>query len=294
MYAKYTVVLKELMENEQTKPMLDKALSTYTLYEKKSKEEFIPSYVPTRSELNQKILNHYKYREIGFETVGRFLDELEIAMIEIMPRYNLLFLTADQDFNIIWNVDYLRTTDRNLDDEKENTNTQVSTGNVSGSVNTTGTVDNEGITDTESADNTSVTSTVDSYSKDVHSATPQGELSITSKDIDNVTYADDVSWKSNETTDESESNARSTGTTEFSNSSTTTQNQTNQSDSTGNVTNDGTEKQKQIEHTEESVRGNYGQVSAQSLILTYRETIINIEQMIIKDRRIQDLFMKVW
>ena len=102
--AKYTVELKTLMENEEARKMLNKAMSTYPLYSKKSKEEFAPSYIPTREELNSKILNFYKYREIAFETPGRFLDELEVALIEIMPYYNQLFFSADQDYNIIYNV----------------------------------------------------------------------------------------------------------------------------------------------------------------------------------------------
>ena len=72
MYAKYTVVLNRLLADPATKERIDQALSTYPLYEKKSKQEYIPAYIPTREELNAKILRHYKYREIGFETVGRF------------------------------------------------------------------------------------------------------------------------------------------------------------------------------------------------------------------------------
>ena len=80
---RYTEVLINLMENEQTKPLINNALSTYPLYVSTSQHEYgIPNIIPTREELNKKILNYYKYREIGFETVGRFLDELEISMNE--------------------------------------------------------------------------------------------------------------------------------------------------------------------------------------------------------------------
>lgn len=91
MYARYTEYLRDLMNNSITKPLLDKALSTYPLYTPVKTYDLIP----TREQLNNRILNHYKYREIGFETVGRFLDELEITMCEIMPRYNELFKTVE-------------------------------------------------------------------------------------------------------------------------------------------------------------------------------------------------------
>ena len=64
--AKYTVQLKTLMEQPETAQLLNKALSTYPLYEKKSNEEFIPAYIPTREQLNKKILNFYKYRGAVF------------------------------------------------------------------------------------------------------------------------------------------------------------------------------------------------------------------------------------
>ena len=67
--AKYTVELRELLNDPLIKPKIEAALSSYPLYEKKSKEEHIPSIVPTREQLNTKLLNYYKYREIGFETL---------------------------------------------------------------------------------------------------------------------------------------------------------------------------------------------------------------------------------
>jgi hypothetical protein len=262
MQAKYTVFLKDLLENEEIKPLIDKALSTYPIYIKKSKEEYIPSVVPTREELNEKLLNAYKYREIGFETVGRFVDELEISMKEIMPYYNQILFTLDQDYNILYNVDYTRTTNTEREGEVEG-NT------VSESINTatsTGT------------DSSTTTASVENDNKHVESATPQGQLGITAKNIDSVDYADKVSWDKGNTSD--------TGTTSG-NSQTTAE-----GSQSGNTTTTGTNKD--TEHIDERIIGNYGQVSAQSLIERYRDLIANVEQDIINDRRIKELFMMVW
>ena len=54
------------------------------------------------------------------------------------------------------------------------------------------------------------------------------------------------------------------------------------------------EKGNQIENSTETTKGNFGVVSAQDLILKYRETIINIEQMIINDERIKELFFTLY
>ena len=93
--AKFTVELKTIMETPELRAKLDLAMATYKMYVPTSKEEFIPSVIPTREELNEKILRYYKYREIGFETIGRFLDELETALIEIMPYYYQLYFSME-------------------------------------------------------------------------------------------------------------------------------------------------------------------------------------------------------
>ena len=249
--AKYTEVLYNLLNNNETKALIDEKMSTYPLYVSTSKQEYgIPNIIPTREELNKKILDYYKYREIGFETVGRFLDELEISLNEIMPYYNQLFFSADQDYNIIYNVDYKRTIDRDLSGNTTSTSTGETTSNSSDS-NTTNS---------------------DIYGKNVESDTPQSQLSITNKQINQVDYANKVTW------DNTSNTATSNGT------ATTT------ADSTAS----GTGTNKEIESTLETTKGNFGVVSAQDLIEKYRKLIINIEQMIINDPRITELFMLVW
>lgn len=245
--ARYTEVLYNLLNNQRVKSKIDEKMSTYPLYESTSKHEFnIPNIIPTREELNNKILNYYKYREIGFETVGRFLDELETSLKEIMPYYNQLFFSADQDYNVIYNVDYKRTIDR-TNDRTNNTNTSATT-------------ESETTTSGES----------ESWNKSVSSDTPQSQLSITNKNIDNVDYANNVNWD--------HTSAEDSGTT------------------TGNSSTSGTgqEVENTVEGTIETTKGNFGVTSAQDLIKKYREIIINIEQQIINDPRIQELFMLVY
>lgn len=253
--AKYTEVLYNLLNNNETKALIDEKMSTYPLYVSTSKQEYgIPNIIPTREELNKKILNYYKYQEIGFETVGRFLDELEISLNEIMPYYNQLFFSADQDYNIIYNVDYKRTIDRDL------------SGNTTSS--------STGETTSNSNDSNTTSTTTNLYNKNVESDTPQSQLGITNKQIDNVDYANKVTWNK----DTTEQSGTSTG------SATTTADST----ASGSGTN------KEIESTLETTKGNFGVVSAQDLIEKYRKLIINIEQMIINDPRITELFMLIY
>lgn len=235
--ARYTEVLDNLLRNEETAVAIATAMSKYPLYETDPNrvEKYGTAYkVPTRAELNNKILSFYRFREIGFETVGRFLFELETALNEIMPKYNQLFYSADQDFNPIYNVDYKKTM---VGEQNANTNSS-----------STGT------------DNT----TNEEYTKAVNAKTPQDLLNIGNTGIDSVDYADDASW--------GKSSGGTTGT----------------SNTTGNSTSNGSTS------SIETTKGNFGVVSAQDLILKYRETILNIEQLIINDPRIAELFMLVY
>ena len=235
--AKYTEVLDNLLRNEDAKSAIDTAMSDYPLYQTNSSltRQYGTAYqIPTRQELNDKILNHYRYQEIGQETFGRWLFELKTSLNEIMPYYNQLFYSADQDFNPIYNVDYRKTV---MGSQNANSNT-TSTG-----------------TDT---------TTNEAYTKAVNSKTPQDLLSIGNTDVDSVDYADNADW--------GKSSGGTTGTNTTS----------------GNATSNGSTS------SIETTKGNFGVTSAQDLILKYRQTIINIEQQIINDPRIKELFMLIF
>lgn len=251
--ARYTEVLDTLLHNQSAKSAIDEAMSHYPLYETDPNKvnEYGTAYkVPTRSELNTKILNFYRFREIGQETFGRWLFELETALNEIMPKYNQLFYSADQDFNPIYNVDYVKTINR---DKKDSTvGTQNSTSNTSSS-------------GSDSSSN-------EEYTKNVNSKTPQDLLGISNTGIDTLNYADDASW------------GKASGSTSGTNST------------TGNSTSNGSNSVvgKENEGIIETTKGNFGVTSAQDLILKYRQSILNIEQLIINDPRIAELFMLIY
>lgn len=292
--AKYTVVLKTLLDDPRANASIQKAMSTYPLYEKKSKEEFCPSFIPTREELNNKILNYYKYREIGFETIGRFIEELETSLIEIMPAYNQMFFSADLDFNILFNVDYNKTIKRQREDTTENTTSESGENVTNSSESSSSESSSNGSNSASASDETTTTANVSHHNKNVHSATPQGILNIGTTDIDSVNYADDVSFNHDVNSDSgtskgsnsSESTSELSGTTETETTSDITATNTN------NITQNG--KNNENEDIIETTKGNFGVVSSQDLIQKYRDLIVNIEQQIIHDERISELFMRIY
>ena len=235
--ARYTEVLDNLLRNEEASTAIQQAMSTYPLYQtdnEKAEKYGTAYHIPTRKELNDKILNYYRFRDIGQETFGRWLFELETALNERMPYYNQLFYSADQDFNPIYNVDYQKTI----------TGTQNASSNTSSTGNDS--------------------STNEQYTKAVDSKTPQNQLNISNTDIDSVDYADNASW--------GKSSGGTTGT----------------NTTTGNSSSNGSSA------SIETTKGNFGVVSAQDLVIKYRETLLNIEQLIINDPRIKELFMLIY
>jgi hypothetical protein len=250
--AKYTIVLKTLLDDERTNEQIKKAMSSYPIYQ--ATNEYTYGLIPEREELNKKILNHYKYREIGFETIGRFLDELEISLNEIMPYYNQLYMTTDLDYEILFNVNYTKEIDITREGKQESSASSTSNGEntVTSSDSTTG----------------------ESYNKSTDSDTPQSQLNIINKDINSIDYASSVQFGHGST--ETSGNSQSSSTSDV------------DSTSTGLTTNDDTEKSVEI------TKGNYGQVSYQSLIRQYRELITNVTMKIIEDREIASLFMLIY
>lgn len=94
--SKYSTELRHLLSNNY-----DIGLQDYPIFDE--------SY---RAELNAKIIEHYKFCEIGAETPGRFKIYLNRTMNEIMPLYNQQYLSAALAINPLVNFDLNETTTR--------------------------------------------------------------------------------------------------------------------------------------------------------------------------------------
>ena len=265
MYAKYTVLLKTLMDNEQAFEELQKSLSTYPIYT----PEKLVDMIPTREELNQKLLNHYKYREIGFETTGRFFDELKITKCEIMPHYNELFKSVEIMHDLPSPFDNVDVTETFEETKTGTANSNVkSTSELSGNDETSSTASG---TSTDNSTNNS---------KSVKSNTPQNLLGIGTEGINSVNYADEVSW--NQSTNNNTSESSTTSSTNSNSSS------SGETETTGTNENEETTK-----HTFKKV-GNQGVNTYAHDMNEFRTSIIDVVNQIITDERIEDLFMKVY
>lgn len=253
MYAKYTEYLKNIMDSPFTRPDLEAALSTYPLYSSKKTIDLIPN----RSELNERILNHYKYREIGSETVGRFLDELKTTMHEIMPRYNELFKTIEIMHDLpspFDNVDVVETFEQERISKDTSSEQFQNTGNESSN------------TSSEGSDN--------KHSKNIYADAPGSQINYPTKNISDVEYATNASWDHD--LNESKNKIDHTGNT--SNSGTASNERSGNDRTTHTYTK----------------KGNQGVNTYAHDMIEFRESIINVVDQIIHDERLNRLFMVVY
>ena len=131
-----------------------------------------------RDTLNQNILYHYYENEIGFETASLFRFYLNQKLNEIMPYYNELYKVQKKliDENLLLN-----------------------------NVNLTETLHGSNTTKTNSKSESS------NNGKSLFQDTPQGQISQT--DIDNQTWATNLTLNKNEIADQSD--ATGSGTNEY-------------------------------------------------------------------------------
>lgn len=131
-----------------------------------------------RDTLNQNILYHYYENEIGFETASLFRFYLNQKLNEIMPYYNELYKVQKKliDENLLLN-------NVNLKEQLIGSNTTK----------------------------TNSTSQSSNNGKSLFQDTPQGQISQT--DIDNQTWATNLTLNKNEISDQS--NATGSGTNEY-------------------------------------------------------------------------------
>lgn len=79
-----------------------------------------------RPELEKKILEHYMFRQIGFETAGRFKYELNKLMREIMPYYVKIWATTQYKYNPIENYNMVEGSTDTVDHTENGTHDALS------------------------------------------------------------------------------------------------------------------------------------------------------------------------
>lgn len=265
--AKYTTELKSICENYaglkqsvgygKVDDVISKARTklfdfSYPIFDYSYKEK-----------LETKIMLYFYDREIGYETVGLFKLGLKKKMNIIMPYYNQLYLSEKLEYDPLINSKSSTIHTGKNTNKSENNEKIADNGNTIYSGSSSARNDNTYSTN-ESATNLQL-----------YSDTPQGGIA----NIENGSYLTNVTKTTN--------NGNTSG-----NSNTTTNNNDNyETNNTYNRERDygtASEGSEQYSHTVEGISG----ASASVLLMEYRNTFMNIDNMIIDE--LESLFMQVW
>ena len=217
-----------------------------------------------RTELLRKILLHFFNYEIGFETVGLWKIKINEHLNLIMPYYNQLYATADNNYNFLINNDYTETVSGSENRQTETTGSANSASNQ--------TENGEGTVNKTASETT--TQTDNGTSKELLSDLPQS----TYTGVDYGTQMND--GETQNTTNVSKADTeRSAHTVENSKQITNTSENT---------------KAESAEKTHEAQKTIAGlwRTSRAKLLKEYREQIINIDQQIVESCK--PLFMLIW
>lgn len=275
--SKYTTDLRWLIESGY-----NLGLKTYPIFEE--------SY---RSTLNQKILSHYKFREIGFETAGLFKDRLNEKMELIMPYYNQLYKSALLEFNPLTNSKMQETTENKKNENTATNTTQKITGTTDTTSDRNETInDTTTGTKTNSEDGTNHETSSDTKSrKEVGSDTPQGLLSI--GNIDGELYASTaaIGSETDSHTEDSTHNITSNEKTDGTYKRTTSGSEISNGNTSQDLNGDVTAKTDSLANITHMLEG-YSGTSASELLQQFRATFLNIDAMVIAE--LETLFMCVY
>lgn len=183
--SRYTIELRYLIEGNY-----DLGLKDYPIFDE--------SY---REQLNNKIIQHYYFREIGFETEALFKNRLNQKMNEIMPYYNQMYKSELIKINPLYTTNI----------EEKFARESIASGN--GTSETTGSGNN-----TSSFNSTQTTDygKVSKFSDVAQAQTTPNEI-LNDKYLTSATVDDGQDKDTNNGTNTSESQSTSSGTTSSNN-----------------------------------------------------------------------------
>lgn len=324
--ARYTALLRDIVESG-----FDLGLQDYPIFDETH-----------RQILNDKIVDHYFFNEIGSETADRFKFYLNRSLEEIMPRYNKFYESEllkidplfsfnristqtiqkdsetikDQDSTMIKDQETSMQKDQEIVNSQIINNTTKLDNTTSSNTNDIQNVENLLNQDTTSNNLTEKDTTTTNDGTNVKSDTPQTEILI--GDLENNLYASegivikdtsivDDATNINETssldkneTIKTDTNSLTTNVTDTDSKSDTTNNATNSLDDSTNTTLDDTttttlDDKTIISESENSQNSESGYEKSQAELITlYRESLIDVDMLIVHDPKIRECFMMIY
>lgn len=248
-----------------------------------------------RLPLEKKILRHFYTREICAETVGLWKLWLNNRMSEIMPYYNQLYSSALLEFDPLHDTDYTVDHQGTGSTEENVAGTTQDNGNVSYTKDSTSNTQDNNVrtydtqSETNETEHTDFTGTGWNYFND----TPQGGVDrIDVQGLSNYLTNARKTTEDNDTDRTAHSTTDTTGTVSDDRDVDKTEHGTNVGVTSKTGTSTTARGVSTTDDYLETITGKRSNMSYSELLLKFRQTFLNIDQMILDD--LSDLFFNLW
>lgn len=234
-----------------------------------------------KTAFEKKVIDHFYFRQIGQETVGRFLHYFRSRIREVMPYYKSLYKSIqlmESIENPFGNVDITET----FEEETEGTSTGSSSGTSTSSSSATSEDSSQNDRTYGSERDVGINGTNTVSSERRFSNTPMGSIS----NLDN--YLTEATKETNSDTQTNSTVEHNTGSEGVTASSESTATSSGTASTSGESSDTSTGKTKRTIHRE----GNHGVNTYAHDMLEYRQILLNIDMLVINE--LNDLFLMVY
>ena len=303
--SQYTMEIRELVNNPLT-PLFNFEYPFYCESE------------PLKKAFEEKFINHYFFHEIGCETFGRWEQMLKSRLTLKMPYYRQLYETylASKDINFLLNKDLLETIEHTITqssngllqnnasfNQQSNSNTTLSNQQEGNSTHEESSNQQSTTEVSSSHQNQTTSDTTSSHQNQINESRIENGVSQASLEtgyltgVSQTTGSDENQSQTNQTgSDENHSQTNQTGSSSLTLTNEQSMNQTS-SDETGTEGTSSGEQQttNQSNLTEKTTlisQGNIGITSSAQLLKEWRDILLNMDELIIKD--CEDLFIQIY
>lgn len=250
-----------------------------------------------RAVFETNLIRKFYIREIGFETEGLFMFQLESWLNLNMPYFNELFKSEALDYDPLTNAQMITAHEQNREELKEEERIANQKSVMDGKNDSTGKQDSSDKSNMKGKlDSTGKEKVVeDNFKRDVSSDTPDTRLQLQTLEGKGVIeYASDIEESKANNKSDSDKTNKQTSSQDATSSGTldSASNATSKVDSKTDQKDNLTAKKGEVEHYLQRRYGKIGSDSYAKLIQEYRGALLRVEVQIHKE--LQELFMMVY
>ena len=133
----YTMNLYEIINNFYTRSEVESWFKDYELEDFLTEEQIdviTESGLWNKDKLASKIVDHYLFSQIGFETMALFKQRVKITMKEIMESKLPLIYSSAIQYDPLVNVDYTETFERSIENQGNSSGLNVGSDTPQGQI----------------------------------------------------------------------------------------------------------------------------------------------------------------